>query len=127
MNDHENFLKVSCALTGVDELDPGLASQYAVRLVAQFPGLPAFTSRLAPLQPADMPAALTGSADQEMAIAVVQIWYTSEFRAPGASAASAGTAAQSGAGLLWSLIGAPAPATSKGPYAYWTTPPKGVV
>ena len=77
----EDFLKISRALTGHDELDSVTASRI---FNAMSKADPAFTSRAAALsrlvRDGDEPKALLAAADQaglrDMALAIVSAWYT---------------------------------------------------
>lgn len=136
-----SFRDLSEALTGVHPLDANLGKAY-VRRVATNPEL---TSSLPPLLDAFRQIRTQPRASWEQGIdasimrnsqlrpcteQIIYLWYFSAFFLPDPRDTNPdptkrkkiwvyGNYDHYGRGLLWSLIGAHAPAVSGGPYGYW--------
>lgn len=135
----ENFHDLSEALTGVHPLDFHLTKAYLTRIATN----PELTSALPPLLDAfrkirtkprenwenEIDAMIMKNPQLEpCAEQVIYVWYFSAFFVPDLSIADPtkrgliwlyGDSAHYSRGLIWSLIGAHAPAVSGGPYGYW--------
>jgi len=124
-----DFLRLSCVLTGEEELDEDLAGEYFDRLHAAYPSeLDALVAGFAAI-PAELGVAarLKELLDADPRLAkiarqIITVWFTSQFTRPDGSS-DAGTAEQWKSGLLWPVIHAPAPAAVPGRYGYWADRP----
>lgn len=127
----DDFLDISQALTGIDNLEPALSQRYR-RLLETKLGVGAIDELLA------LHAAAKGDADslaglvarmngqenhRALAAArqIVKLWYFSQYNDP--DKGTLVNAGEPGRGVAWQLTGATAPGFSSGPYGYWEAKP----
>ncbi len=137
----ESFREFSEAMTGVHPLDSHLTKAYLARIATN----PELTSALPPLLDAFRQIRTKPKENWESQIdamimknallrpcaeQVIYVWYFSAFFLPDPTDKNPdptkrkriwvyGDSAHYARGLVWSLIGAHAPAVSGGPYGYW--------
>ena len=124
------FKTLSEIATGVDNLDPVIATAYEARLREAFPrSLDAFLGDVEKIPAGSDPEAAVsdllkpGSPHLDVAHQIIQIWYTSQFTRPDGSVDPPQNEDQYKSALLWRVIGAVAPAYSDRPYGYWKDQP----
>jgi hypothetical protein len=129
----DTFLRLSIALTGAPDLDPGLSEAYSARLkVSHEAELNALLVRFGQLS-------ASGAADPEIVRRLVQddtlrpvmaqvalIWFTSALQAsPGPPAVfSYGTPDEYFGAIGWRVVGAHPPGLSGGYFGHWRYPPE---
>lgn len=133
MKPSDLFLKLSCLLTGVKELDSQVAEHYRTLLLSRFgPGyldelLAAYALGSKQKDPLDsLQKRIAADSSRRLASVakqVVRLWYFSQFNDPdqGGRPSNAGFHAKA---LAWPLIKVHPPAYSTSPHGYWTAKPK---
>ena len=132
LTEQEKFVVLSRVLTGEDDLDNAIATEYLGRFKGAYPNdwvqlLKAFDSAQQQEDP-DLSAKL-GSVLQcqqvlgQAARRLILLWYTSELPLPDGKQEGPKTEEQYQSALMYSAIGAFAPGFSKAPYGYWQTKP----
>ena len=134
VDNRDLFLKLSKLLTGVEELDQGLAKEYYHQYLQQKFGvdldelmgiyreIAAISKPLGEL----IERIKDNSQLLHVAKQIVRIWYISQFKE--SSDPAVDTQIYAGHwkdGILWDIIKAHAPAYSDGPHGYWANPPEG--
>jgi hypothetical protein len=125
------FIKLSALLTGLDDLDPGLAAEYRGQLT---PVYGAAITSLCGLyyevigDPDPVSALLSRiSGDPQLVTAARQIaaiWYLSQFYPNPADRKNPQLAGHFERGALWRIIDAHPPAFSARRHGYWATTPE---
>ena len=130
MSSTADFLSLSRLLTGHAALPSGIGPNYESRLRAVFGAkfdqtVDAFAAVAAdPAVGAKLQAILDADADAaNVALQVIKVWYTSQFRKPDGKDDLATVEEEWKAALLWPTVHSPVPAYSPGPYGYWADRP----
>lgn len=125
-----DFLSLSQVLTGHHTLPAGVGPGYESRLRAVFGAkfdqlVDAFAAIAAgPGVETKLQAVVDADADAaNIALQIIKVWYTSQFRKPDGKDDTAPVEEQWTAALLWPTVHAPVPAYSAGPYGYWADRP----
>ncbi len=123
-----SFKDISEALTGVSDLGNDLSEEY-MQLVTSGVGAAAVDALLAAASGIDLgnPGQVQSRIMDDaqlgpLAQAVIVLWYTGAFQAPGASAPTTVKAEHHFSALIWPAVGAHPLGLSGGYFGYWAYP-----